>query len=293
MSFRITQNMMNQTMLSNLQSNYRALDQTQKQLSSGKKIDKPSDNPVTAVRSMYYQSSLNEIDQYKRNASDGSSWMQTTDEGLDQVTQVLQRVRELTVQASNDTNDQNARNAIAAEMSQLKDHLGEVANSEIGGKFIFAGTDTKTPPYDTSQKQFTNTNQQPINYQVGKSSSVQINVSGVDVFNHNGGVFKLIDTIVGDIQGGINPNSQLNNLDEQLDNVLTHRSELGARVNRMDLSSSRLDDLELSTNNLLSEEADVDIAKAMTDFSAQQNVYRSALSVGAKIIQPSLLDFLR
>jgi flagellar hook-associated protein 3 FlgL len=290
---RITQSMMNQTLLTNLQTNYRAMDKTQRQLASGKTIDKPSDNPVTAVRAMYYQSSLNEIDQYKRNVSDGQSWMDTTDQGLDQVTQVLQRVRELTVQAANGTNDESARNAISAEITQLRDHLGEVANSEIGGNFIFAGTDTKTAPYDVTNKVFSNNNQQAINYQVGKGTSVKINVNGVDIFNNNGGMFKVLDDIVTNIKDGVDPSNQLDNLDKQIDNVLTNRSELGARMNRMDLSSSRLDELETSTTSLLSGEVDVDIAKAMTDFSTQQNVYRTALSVGAKIIQPSLVDFLR
>lgn len=290
---RITQNIMSQTLLSNLQTNYQKLEQIQEQLSSGKKINKPSDNPVSTVRAMYYQTSLHEIDQYKRNVSDGMSWMQTTDDALDQVTQVLQRVRELTVQAGNSTNNPNDLNAIGSEISQLKEHLGEVANSEIGGRYVFAGTDTKTPPYDTSKKEFTNTNQQPINYQVGKGTSVQINVSGVDVFQYDGGLFNLLETISSSIKAGNNPADQLKNIDDQIDNVLTLRSDLGARMNRMDLSSSLLDGLEQSTDNLMSNEVNVDIAKAYTEFAEQQSVYTAALQVGAKIIQPSLVDFLR
>jgi flagellar hook-associated protein 3 FlgL len=269
------------------------MNQTQQQLASGKKINKPSDNPVTAVRSMYYQTSLNDIDQYKRNVTDGTNWMQSTDEGLDQVNQVLQRVRELTSEASNDTNDQDAKNAMVAEISQLKDHLGQVANSELAGNYIFAGTDTKTPPYDASQQQFTNSNGQSINYQVGKGTSVPINIPGVNVFKYNEGMFTMLDNIMSDIKSGKNPNDQLNNIDAQINNVLTNRSELGARMNRLDLSSSRLDGLEQATTNIMSNEVDVDIAEAYTNFANQQNVYRSALSVGAKIIQPSLVDFLR
>ncbi|CRK80921.1 flagellar hook-associated protein FlgL [Neobacillus massiliamazoniensis] len=296
MTVRVTQNMMISNLLSNLQTNYRAMDKTQQQLATGKKINRPSDNPVTAVRSMYYQTTLNEIDQYKRNVSDGSNWLQATDEGLDQVTQVIQRVRELTVQASN-SNDQNSKNAIVAEISQLKDQLGQVANTELAGKYIFAGTDNKQPPYDATvtapNNPFTNTNGQSINYQVGKGSSVPINITGVSIFNYNGGMFKLLDNVMSDIQSGNNPTNQLNNIDAQIDNVLTNRSELGARMNRMDLSSSRLDGLEQSATNILANEEDVDIPEAYTRFSEQQNVYRSALSVGARIIQPSLVDFLR
>lgn len=293
MTVRVTQNMMISNLLSNLQTNYRSMDKTQQQLASGKKINKPSDNPVTAVRSMYYQTSLNDIDQFKRNVADGTNWMQSTDDGLDQVTQVLQRVRELTVKASNDPMDQNAKSAIVAEISQLKGQLGQVANSELAGKYIFAGTDTTTPPFDPSTKDFTNNNSQSINYQVGKGTSVPINIPGKNVFKYNEGMFTMLDNIVSNIQNGINPTNQLKNIDNQIDNVLTNRSEIGARMNRMELSSSRLDGLEQSTTNILSNEEFVDIPEAYTKFSEQQNVYRSALSVGAKIIQPSLVDFLR
>jgi flagellar hook-associated protein 3 FlgL len=294
MSYRITQNMMNQTLLSNLQTNYRKLTQTQQQLSSGKKINKPSDDPVSAVRAMYYQSTLNEIDQYKRNVSDGSSWMQATDSSLDEVTQVLQRVRELTVQAGNSTNNSTDLQAISDEIKQLEEHLGEVANSEIGGRYIFAGTATQTAPCDTTQSPpVVIKNNGAINYQVGKGSSVQINVTGDQVFNQNGGMFNVLKNIIDSIDAGTNPADQLKNLDDQINNVITLRADLGARMNRMDLSSSRLDGLEQSTNDLMSNEVNVDIAKAYTDFSEQQSVYTSALSVGAKIIQPSLVDFLK
>ncbi|NRD79398.1 flagellar hook-associated protein FlgL [Bacillus sp. BRMEA1] len=294
MSTRITQTMMNQTLLANLQTNYRNLSQTQQELSSGKKINKPSDDPVAAVRAMNYQSTLNEIDQYKRNVSDGSSWMQSTDSSLDEVTQVLQRVRELTVQAGNSTNSSTDLQAIKDEITQLSGHLVEVGNSEIGGRYLFGGTATTTAPCDGSQNPpAVSNNNGAVNYQVGKGSTVQINVTGNQVFNQNGGMFNVLKSITDSIDNGTNPSDQLNNLDAQINNVITIRSDLGARMNRMDLSSSRLDGLEQSTNNLMSNEVDVDIAQAYTNFSAQQAVYNSALSAGAKIIQPSLVDFLK
>jgi flagellar hook-associated protein 3 FlgL len=302
MSMRVTQNILNQNMLFNLQRNNRAMEKYQEQVSSGKKINKPSDDPVTAVRGMYYRSSLNEIDQYKKNADDGLSWLTTTDESLDEVTSVLQRVRELTVQGLNGTNDPSARNAIAEEVNQLKEHLGEIANSQIAGKYIFAGTDVKTPPYREdpavpgSAKEFRNTNQEKLDLQVGQTNNVQINIQGTNVFNNDGsgGIFKVLSDIVTELQSptasGIDP---LDKLDSQLDNILKERSELGARMNRMDLSISRIDGLEVSTTRLLSNEEDVDISQVITDLKTQENVQRAALSVGARIIQPSLVDFLR
>ncbi|MFP5113105.1 flagellar hook-associated protein FlgL [Bacillaceae bacterium C204] len=296
MSLRVTQNILNQNLLFNLQRTNKTMDRLQEQVSSGRTINKPSDNPVTAVRSMFYRSSLNEIDQYKRNADDGISWMTSTDESLDEVTSVLQRVRELTVQGANGTNSETDRYAIAEEINQLKEHLGEISNSQIAGKYIFAGSDVKTPPYNSATNEFSNTNTEKLELVVGQNNTVQINVHGTDVFNNDGagGIFKVLLDIVADFQSpNASSSDHLTQLDSQLDNVLKERSELGARMNRMELSISRLEGLEVSTTRLLSGEEDVDMAEVITNLKTQENVQRAALSVGARIIQPSLVDFLR
>lgn len=289
-------------MLNNLQRNYREMEKIQQQVASGKKINQPSDDPVTAVRGMFYRSSLNEIDQYKSNASDGLSWMTATDEALDEVTGVLHRVRELTVQGTNGTNSDTDRYAIAAEINQLKEHLGEIANSQISGKYLFAGTDTKVPPFRAdpnvpgSAKSFLNQNQGALELQVGQTNNVQINTPGINVFNNDnvGGIFKVLDDLVADFEAtGGGTGEHLGKLDTQLDNLLKERSELGARMNRMELSLSRIDGLEVSTTQMLSKEEDVDISRVIIDLKAQENVQRAALSIGARIIQPSLVDFLR
>lgn len=297
MSTRVTQGMLNQNMLFNLSQTNKAMQKYQDQASSGKKINKPSDDPVSAVRGMYYRSSLNEVDQYKRNADDGTSWMSTTDDALDEVNSVLQRVRELTVQGLNGTNDPSARTAIAQEIDQLKEHLGEVANSQIAGKYIFAGTDIKNPPYQTATKTF-NSNNGKIEVQVGQTNNVQINVQGMEVFakdiNGDGGIFKLLSDIsTGFSSSNSDSSDVLGKLDAQIDNILKERSELGARMNRMELSQSRLDDLVVSTTSLLSNEEDADMSQVIINLKSEENVQRAALSIGARIIQPSLLDFLR
>jgi len=302
MTTRVTQGMLNQNMLYNLSRNYREMEKTQEQASSGKKISRPSDDPVTAVRGMFYRSSLNEIDQYKKNTSDGLSWMTATDEALDEVTSVLHRVKELTVQGLNGSNGDADRQAIAAEINQLKEHLGEIANTQMSGKYVFAGTDTNQPPYRADSQvpgsplEFRNQNQEVLELQVGQSNNVQINVLGVNVFNNDGtgGLFKVLDDLVADFQTANGGSSEhLAKLEGQLDNLLKERSELGARMNRMELSMSRVEGLELSTTSMLSKEEDVDISKVIINLKTQENVQRAALSVGASIIQPSLVDFLR
>jgi flagellar hook-associated protein 3 FlgL len=302
MSIRVTQNILNSNMLFNLQRNNKIMETYQDQLSTGKKINKPSDNPVTAVRGMFYRSSLNEIEQYKRNLDHGLSWMTSTDEALNEVTEVMQRVRELTVQGLNGTNDANSRTAIAEEINQLKNHLGEIANTQFAGKYIFAGTDLKNPPFDVdatipnSPREFRNNNQEVLELEVGAKSNIQINVRGMDIFNNQdiGGVFKVLSDIVDQFRNSNeNDSNHLDKLDSQIDNILKERSELGARMNRIELAMSRMDGIEVSTTRLLSQEEDIDISQVIVNLKAQENVQRAALSAGARIIQPSLVDFLR
>lgn len=302
MGYRVTQTILNQNFLFNLQRSNKAMEKYQEQASSGKKINRPSDNPITAVHGMFYRSSLNEVEQFKRNAEDGHSWMNSTDEALNEVNSVLQRVRELTIKGLNETNDSSALYAIGEEIDQLKEHLGEIANTQIGGKYIFAGTDVKTPPYRTdpavpgSPKEFRCTNEEMLELQVGQTNYVQINTNGTNVFNNDGsgGIFKVLSDIASDFKSSNKSTTDhLGKLDNQMDNLLKERSELGARVNRMELSMSRIDGMEISTTSLLSKEEDVDIAKVIIDLKAQENVQRAALSVGARIIQTSLVDFLR
>ncbi|MCL6570280.1 MAG: flagellar hook-associated protein FlgL [Bacillus sp. (in: Bacteria)] len=302
MSYRVTQSMLNSNMLFNLQQSNKSMEKYQEQVTSGKKVNKPSDDPVTAVRGMVYRSSLNDVDQYQRNAGDGISWMTSSDEALDEVTSVIHRVRELTVQGQNGSNDASVRDAIAKEINQLKEHLGEIANSQIAGKYIFAGTDVKTPPYKAdptvvgSPKEFTNNNQEILELVVGQTNKVQINVQGSNVFNNDGqgGIFKLLSDIVTDFNSpNASTTDHLGKLESQLDNLLKERSDLGARMNRMELSISRLDGLEVSTSSLLSKEEDVDISKTIIYLKTQEAVQNAALSVGARIIQTSLVDFLR
>jgi flagellar hook-associated protein 3 FlgL len=302
MSIRVTQNILNSNMLFNLQRNNKTMETYQDQLSTGKKINKPSDNPVTAVRGMFYRSSLSEIEQYKRNLDHGLSWMTSTDEALNEVTEVVQRVRELTVQGLNGTNDETSRSAIAEEINQLKNHLGEIANTQFSGKYIFAGTDIKNPPFDTdanianSTKEFRNDNPELLELEAGFKSNIQINVRGIDIFNNQdiGGLFNVLTDIVDQFRNSNENNSDhLKKLDNQIDNILRERAELGARMNRIELAMSRIDGIEVSTTNLLSKEEDVDIAQVIVNLKAQENVQRAALSAGARIIQPSLVDFLR
>lgn len=297
---RVTQNMLNNNMIMNLNRSMKNMEKYQDQLATGRKINKPSDDPVIAVRGMYYRTSLLEIDQFKRNVSEAQNWMDLTDKSIMEAGDVLKRAKELLIQGANDTLGQPSRDAISKELSQLRDQLGTIANASIGGRYIFAGTETDQPPYAEGadgKRTFINENNAKIELELDKGINIPVNVNGTEIFSvpdRQNGVFGLFDRMIEDMDnGGKQASSQLGDLEEQIDVVLSVQASLGARSSRIDLISARLDSSETNLKTLMSKNEDADIAQVITELRNQENVHRAALGAGARIIQPSLLDFLR
>lgn len=300
MSVRVTQNMLNNNMLRNLNNSMRNMDKLQDQLSSGKKISKPSDDPVVAARGMFYRSSLIENEQYKRNVSQVQSWMDMTDQTLDEVGNVMKRVQELLVNAADGALSQEDLQAIAAEVEELKNHMGTLANQQINGKYIFAGTDTNLAPYDPAAQggrgDFVGTNSEAINLEVSQGVFVRSNTNGQSIFNfpdNANNIFKVLNNIVDELNSGNNASQYQAAISAQFDNLLAERATLGASVNRVDLIAERLEVQEVTITGLLSKNEDADLAKVITDLTTQESVHSAALGAGARIIQPTLVDFLR
>ena len=143
---RVTQSMLTNNMLSSLSNSYEKMGKLQDQISSQKKINRPSDDPVVAMKGISYRRNVQEVEQYKRNYSEAYNWIDNSDASLDQAGQALQRIRELIVQGSNDTYDSEQRRSIQNEVGQLKEQLIEIANTKVGDKYIFNGSDTLNPP---------------------------------------------------------------------------------------------------------------------------------------------------
>lgn len=299
---RITNHMMVNDLRRNLNSNLRNMDTYQTQLSSGRKINSLSDNPAGVVKSMRLRSSLTEGEQYLANISEAVNFMETTDSALSNINSILQRVRELTVNAANGTNDDSALTAISQEVSELNDQLKMIANSAYGTKYIFSGTNVTEQPYQDGAN---------ADNWVGNNGSLQVEISqGVtlamnltnesmrNLFTDSGttqGLFNLLESLAADITAGDSDaiNDALGALDNKMDDVLTCEAIVGAKINRLELQQARLESNQISLTGLLSSNEDADMAEVIMELKIQENVYQASLSAGARIIQPSLVDFLR
>jgi flagellar hook-associated protein 3 FlgL len=144
---RITSGMIMDTSLFNIQKNQTRIEQLQSQLTSGSRITNPSDDPIGAARAMSFQETLDQTNQYLSNIDQATGWLNTTDNALGSVTNLLQRARELAVQAASDTASTQDRTAINSEVQQLQQQALTLAQSRYGSSYLFSGTRSDQPGY--------------------------------------------------------------------------------------------------------------------------------------------------
>lgn len=296
--------MLSQNLLRNLETAQGRMDELQNQMSSGHRLAKPSDDPVGIENALRLKTSISMVDQWKSNANEAMAYMNTTEGVMGDVTNILQSARELAVQGASDTLPPDSRVALKAQVDQLIDELRTLANTQVGTRYIFSGTATdKMPlpapvpdPLPSAPYAAWQGNDAAVEYSVGNQVSLNIGLNGKSVFQTGSatGLFQTLSklsTALGN-SSAIDVGAALGDLDDNISNVLAQRADLGARINRMTSIGAQLDGMSTNLQENLSSVQDIDMAKAITDFQNQQNVYRAALSVGAKIIQPSLVDFM-
>src|SRR5699024_621092 len=238
---RVSQGMISDNNLRHLSSSYSKLNTYMEQLNTGKKVSKPSDDPVVVMKGMNYRSEVNRINQYKRNTGEVHNWMDNTDSALDKTTQALQKLRELAVQASNDSYSEKERENIMEEAKQLKEHLIDIANTKVNDKYIFNGSNTSErhiKPGEDGELEI-NFATSEVRIEVAAGTELKANVNPEDVFgsgddnNVFNAIDKLIKTLDEDNQADIS--ASIEDLDHHIDNVINTRADLGARMNRLEL----------------------------------------------------------
>lgn len=302
---RITHQMVSRAVLTDVHRNAERLARTQAKLSSGREISRPSDDPYATSRALSLRSDLEATRQHQRNVSDALAWQGVTDVALGKVTDTLQRVRELTVQGASDAAGPLARESIAAEIDQLVEALKQEASASYGGRYVLSGTATQTRPYAPGAAGDAYAGDAgTIAREIGPGVAINVNVVAADLLGSgqaaaDGRLLHVLRDVAGHLRGGTTADADalrttdLVRLDANLNELLRLRAASGATGNRLATAASRLAEVEETTTRLLSETEDVDFAKAMVDFSLQQNAYQAALRSGANIVQASLLDFLR
>jgi flagellar hook-associated protein 3 FlgL len=293
--------MVSQRVLRDLHQVSERLTRTQSKIASNKEIERPSDDPFGTSRAMVLRENLEGVKQFQRNVEDARGWQDATESALDRMTDVVQRARVLLVQGASDTMDDTARASIAREVDELAASIKEFGNASYKGQYLFGGIRTDVPPYTPAAVMPTAGRWGPIagrsapacpwpSTPTSRASSGQGPDAADDGLLH---VLRDVAAHLRSEDGDSLRGRDLSRLDTKLEQLLDARALNGARSNRLDSALGRLTELEEASMAQLSETEDVDIAKAMIDFSSQQAAYQAALRASANIVQSSLMDFLR
>lgn len=329
---RITNQMMSKSFLRDLGRNQNYMKKINNQLTTGKEISRPSDNPFKAARSMQLNRDIAANTQYNENIKDTTNWLDTTDTALDQLGNSFQRFRELMVSAGNAAYGSDEKKAIRDEMNEKVNKITQILNTTFDGKYIFGGTKGNSKPVGSSKDSISgnnyihlsgsdgevlNLNDLDENVQnqismIGKKLSVEVsqgvtmdyNVSATDLllFKDKNGVTLNVMNLLKDIVNNVASedanesskvaNENLSSMDEVMSNLLKIRAEVGSKQNRMESAADQNEEQNFNLTDILSQTEDIDFAEKTIQATVAQSVYTAALQVSAKIIQPSLLDFL-
>ncbi len=302
---RITNQMAAQTTLSGIESALDRLDTTQQELSSGKSINQPSDNPSGTALTLQLNNDLSNLTSYNNNVTDGTGWTTAQTSALSDTTNAVQRVQELVEEAANGTQNQSDLSASADEVNQLIDEIKQDANTQYDGQYVFSGSATTTAPYQSGSNDTYAGNSSSVTREIGPNTSLAVsaNLAGVlgngqTVSGQPGGDGQLLNTlrnVVDDMQSGNTSSlsgTDLTDLGNNLNSLLGLSANVGSTTDRLQMASSRIESLQNSATDTLSNTQDADMAQTEINFSTQQAALTAALQAGASIVQESLMNFL-
>ncbi len=289
-------------MMSNLQNNFKRLDKYQEQMMTNRRLNRPSDDPVGVASALQYRAEISSTTKFEENTEDANSWMAFTDSVLTETTSIIQRLSELAVQGGTDTVPSDARNNIAQEVDQLYKQLVSLGNSQFKGKYIFNGERVNEQPYPSDPANTAySLDQGEVDYQIGAGIYISVNLLGDKVFGASGdaaGLFAVVDSFKSALNDTSAAGTQaiqdiIPQLQKNLENVITAQAEVGGKQNRLEFTMSRLGDLNLNYQSLQSLTEDADMPSVITELKTAESIYQASLDTMARIIRPSLLDFLR
>lgn len=291
---RITQRAVAATSLQGLNRNLDQIGKLQQQLTSGRLISAPSDSPTGTNRAMQIRSSQAAVEQQSRAIGDAKAWLEQTDSTLQTIIEHTQRVRDLTLQASNDgALSPSSRQAIAIEVASLRDGLIALANTRSQGRPLFGGTTSGPAAYSAAGAYVGDAGS--VNRRVSDDEVMAINTTGPAAFGQGPddlfGVVGAIATAVTADPAALS--GHLQDLDQVMGGLLDALAGVGVRGARIERLEEVGLDRSLSLSSQLSEVENIDLPSTIMRLQMQQIGYETALAATAKAIQPTLLDFLR
>ena len=290
---RVTSSMTAAAAQRHLQLGAARLADVQERASTLDKLSRPSDDPTATGEALRVRNLQAATAQYGRNVDDGSSWLDTVDSALSATHGLLAKVRDLTVQGANGALGPEARDAIARQVEGLRTDLLQTANTTFAGRNVFAGT-SDAPAAFAADGTWSGVPDAAVTRRVGPDTTVRVDADGAAAFGTGAGsVFTLLDGLASDLRSGTGVAERLTDIDARMTQVRAVQGDVGARHSQILRSKETLIDTSTSLEAQRAGLEDLDLAAAVLDLKLQETAYQSALAVTAKVLQPTLMDFLR
>ncbi|HEU5109926.1 MAG TPA: flagellin [Micromonosporaceae bacterium] len=295
---RATQQSISARVMSGLQNNLTKMGRLQEQLSSGKLITRPSDSPTGTVSAMQLRSEIRSAEQYTRNADDGLGWLSTLDSTLTGSLEQVRRARDLTLQgmSSGAGGSPASRAALRTEVENIRDSLIQLGNTKYLDRPVFGGITPGEVAYEADGT-FRAGPVGEIRRTVGDGASVRVDLDGPTAFGEDGAddqLFAVLQSISANLDGDPGAlGEDLINLDTAIARLQTVLSGVGAGYNRVEQMRQSADNRVLALKGQLSDVEDIDLPQTIMDVKLQETAYQAALAATARVIQPSLMDYLR
>lgn len=295
---RITQQSQTSAMRADLAQVSVRLAKIQSQVASGRQLECASDDPGGALEALRYRRSLRSYEQYDRNIGDAKMWLGTADNTLEAINSRLTGAQGLTIQAEDGSLDAAARTAIATELRSIADEMIGLGNTHHLGRPIFGGASGNSQAYDPSGSFIGDSD--AVHRTVGSGQSYQVNVSGPEIFGTknprdplNGNTFEILREIANRVDAGVSAADGLDAIKNSRTLVHGAQATLGARLASLEKLEARNSGVTIEMRSALSETEDIDLTEAILELKTQEASYTAALSVAGRILDRSLLDFLR
>ena len=274
----------------NLGSIYEELNKANEIATTGKRINNLSDDPVGLTQSMNIRSTLASIEQMGRNISYGNSWLTASESALTSVQNIISDTKVLCIQMANGTIGTEQRSSAAGSVQNMLDEIVSLGNTDVAGNYIFAGSKTDTIPF--GQDGTYNGDNNAFAIKISKNSTIEVGSDGEAVF---GNIFNTLFDLktaletndVGDIQDA------MGNLDGHFDDITAKISDVGSKMNRMEIKSKIYEDMNFSNTERLSNIEDADITEAIMNVKAAELTYQTALASSSKVMTLTLVDYLK
>lgn len=304
MNERITSTMVSASVLHSVNEAFANLNHSSEELSSGRTITKPSDNPLGTNKALGLQSSLEGLSTYSQNVKEAISWENTATSALSSMGGIVQKVRSLTLEAANGVMNQSNLESLAGEVEGLTESVKLDANARFGNSYILSGTMTETAPYNEGAVDTYQGNEGSITRTIAPGVSVQLGVSAASLLGNgeaaaDGKLLDVLRTIAKNMREGTPAaieelrSTDLKGIEANEQALIAAEAHIGTVTAQLHAAESTLEEMHITTAEALSNVQDTNVAQVSIEYTSQQAAYEAALRSGASIVQMSLLEFLK